>query len=355
VTVIRDSIDVGASEEERYRHLRRIVENILDDVDGSASAERRRWIIWVLLYVMWHEGMGARTRTQTGGGPGRGLMQFEPGTLHWLIKEYVLGPTPGLVANLAAAAGVSPDEMREALRSFRDSADPPSNVWPNPAPNSPEKKLERWLLEVDSFGVKMMRYVFKALGQEHTFPPQNDVDRTADPQDERFKSEHSGHWARWWKRKFTSPEQEREYRGQFEEWARRLDEIARRAATTPPAPTPPAPPEQPAPPAPAPPAPAPPAPAPNPPAPTPPSTPPPSTPGQCPFVIVLEPAAVVVIRELRSVLQTSAAGRASIRLYESVRPSLVRWISTSTPALRVWRLAARGLAATSRPALGHRT
>lgn len=40
MTVIADGIDLGASDAERYRHLRRIIENVLADTDPSMSRRR---------------------------------------------------------------------------------------------------------------------------------------------------------------------------------------------------------------------------------------------------------------------------------------------------------------------------
>src|SRR5688500_13994278 len=117
MTVVPDAIDLGASDDLRYGDLRRIIEEILAETDPDMSAQQRRWIAWLFLYICWWEGTRATTRTQTGGGPGRGLMQFEPGTVADLFTHY-LSSRPALIANLAAAAGVTPQEMEEALRDF---------------------------------------------------------------------------------------------------------------------------------------------------------------------------------------------------------------------------------------------
>ncbi|MCO5167918.1 MAG: hypothetical protein M9894_16360 [Planctomycetes bacterium] len=230
MTVIKDSIDLGATDEERYRRLRRIVENVLEDTDpGVDRADRRRWMLWTLLYIMWHEGRGATTRQQGGGGPARGLMQFEPRTLWDLINYFIFGPAPGLIANLAAAAGVSPDEMREALDGFRAFADARDrNVWPNPT-NGPATKIEEWLTTIDSFGIKLFRYYFRAQGDAHRFPPRESSDLTLDAQADSHKDQHAEHWARWWKKAFAGPDDEREKRSTFLERADQLDRIASRA------------------------------------------------------------------------------------------------------------------------------
>ena len=99
-------------------------------------------------------------------------MQFEPRTVRDLIANYILGPTPGIVANLAAAAGVSEEEMRAALRAFSGSDAPRTrNTWPLPNPGDPSTKIEEWLLGVDSFGIKLMRLYFRAQGDAHRAQP----------------------------------------------------------------------------------------------------------------------------------------------------------------------------------------
>lgn len=225
------AIDLSASEEERYQTLRAIIEDVLDDTDpGAGAANKRNWVLWTFLYIIWYEGKQATTRRQDGGGQARGLMQIEPATLHDLIKEYVFGPTTGLIANLAAAAGVSVDDMRHALRDFRDHPEPPQNHWPTADIANRANKVEDWLLTVDSFGIKLMRYYFKR-SSHHRFPPANQDDIAESPQEEVFKTEHSEHWAEWWKRTFhgsptETPQEERKRKKKdFEQRARHLDAL----------------------------------------------------------------------------------------------------------------------------------
>ena len=343
MTVVADGIDLGGSDVERYRHLRRIIENVLADTDPYMSEDRRKWLLWLFLYICWWEGSRATTRTQTGGGPGRGFMQFEPQTVADLIQQYILA-RPALVANLAAAAGVTEREMREALEAFLRSA-ATSIVWPNPSNPGPEKRIDEWLSSLDSFGVKLMRYEFKRHGQ-HRFPPADPSNEGKNPQDERFKSEFSEQWARWWKKSFGggasgSPEEERaRQRRNFEERARALDGTAAAGPSdgTPSEPPPTVPPEPT-------PTPTPPAPSPNPVQPTPPTPPG----GTCPFVIAFGPESIEVarLRELRADLSRSAAGRGMIRAYYGVlRPWLT--LSLGAPAaLLAWRFGARQLATAS--------
>lgn len=131
MTITSASIDLSSSENKRKVDLRAIIEDVLDDTDpGAGAADRRNWILWTFLYIIWYEGKNATTRRQDGGGPARGLMQMEPATLHDLVKQYVFGPTSGLIANLAQAAGVSDDDMKNALRDFRDHPEPPQIAGP---------------------------------------------------------------------------------------------------------------------------------------------------------------------------------------------------------------------------------
>lgn len=349
MTLIADGIDLGASDEERYRHLRRIIENVLADTDPAIDEARRRWIAWLFLYICWYEGSRATTRTQKGTGPARGFMQFEPQTLWDLIDIYVFGATPGLIRNLAAAAGVSEDEMREALLAFRRSPLPPTNVWPNPTPNDPAGKIERWLLDLDSFGIKLMRFQFRR-ESAHQFPPEDPADRAQDPQQDRFKGQFSEQWAKWWKRQFRGgagelPDEERTRKKRdFEERARQLDRIAAGAGPPPETPTSPSPPSPPPPPAPTP---APPTTTPTSPPTTPPPPPPPSS---CPFVHAFGAlsAEVALGRKLRRVMVSRWSGRLVVGTYQAIRPLISRVISASPRALSVWRVLAGGAIETAR-------
>ncbi len=238
MTIIADGIDLTADDGERYRRLRRIAENVLADTDPRLDARARSWIVWSFLYMCWYEGDRATTRTQRGGGPGRGLMQFEPQTLWDLIDKFVFGPTEGLIRNLALAAGVTEEEMRKVLLAFRASADARDrNAWPKGA-EDPAARLEQWLLSLDSFGIKLMRYHFRRF-RDHRFPPARQEDVGNDPQDDRFKTEHAEQWAAWWKRQFRggpgeSPEEERRRKVRdFADRARALDAISRQGTGAP--------------------------------------------------------------------------------------------------------------------------
>ncbi len=231
MTITSASIDLSSSENKRKVDLRAIIEDVLDDTDpGAGAADRRNWILWTFLYIIWYEGKNATTRRQDGGGPARGLMQMEPATLHDLVKQYVFGPTSGLIANLAQAAGVSDDDMKNALRDFRDHPEPPQNRWPATSSSNSAHKVETWLVTVDSFGIKLMRYYFKRNSQ-HAFPPANLGDISNSPQAAQFKAQHSEHWAQWWKKQFLgspteTPQQERDRKkGDFEQRARHLDTV----------------------------------------------------------------------------------------------------------------------------------
>lgn len=267
MTVIADGIDLGAGDAERAGHLKRIVENVIGDTDPSKTDQERAWIIWSILYICWYESERATTRVQRPSGPGRGLMQLEALSVQDLISNYILA-RPDVIRNLAAAAGVSEQEMRQALESFKDSADARANRWPI---NAPENKVEEWLRNYDSFGVKLMRYEFKRHGP-HRFPPASASDGGASPQEDRFKDQFAEQWALWWKRVFhgstndqgvvtETPEAERARKKRdLAELGRQLDRLSRTPAPAP----------QPVEPTPAPPTPA--------PAPTPPVNPTPSPP-----------------------------------------------------------------------------
>lgn len=229
--VKKDSIDTKAEAKKRYEKLKKIIENILDETDpGDEKANKRKWILWHFLYIIWWESTKATKRVQDQKGPARGLIQMEPKTLWSLIKNYVLGPKPGLVANLAKAAGTTEEEMMKALKDFKGSKEPQENKWPK---SENAQKIEEWLTNIDSFAIKLMRYYFKQF-REHRFPPEDQENLSKDPRDDKFKEEHAEGWAKWWKRKFkgkTKEQQEKEKKRQkknFTNRAKELDKISRK-------------------------------------------------------------------------------------------------------------------------------
>jgi len=220
--VKKDSIDVQADDCKRLKKLIAIIENILEDTDpDEKNKDQRRWILFQFLYIIWWESTRASERTQGGGGPARGLIQMEPRTLADIVDNYVFGPAPKLIDNLAKAAGVSEEEMKDALDAFRKSVR--KNTWPH---GGDAGKVEDWLTNIDSFAVKIMRYHFKRFGS-HSFPPGDDKNLDENPQAEAFKEEFSEGWATWWKRKFRSDEERDALIKRFEERARDLDKTLR--------------------------------------------------------------------------------------------------------------------------------
>ncbi len=229
----RESINTNSSANERYRGLSRIIGNVLNVLDpGSDKADRRRWIRWHFLYIIWWEGARATARRQFSGGPARGLMQLEPATF-WDITQHFTLLSNHREQWLADAAGVSFNEMDQALRAFIEK----NKVWDDrlqwwkgrnswPTSGGPERKIEDWQSNVDSFATVMMRFHFNRLGNAHNFPPQNANSLSDNPQNDIYKAEHSLGWARWWKRWFSNPDEEARQRRMFEDRARELDDVA---------------------------------------------------------------------------------------------------------------------------------
>jgi hypothetical protein len=64
------NVDINASDAARVAAFWALAEK----TETALNANLKRF----LLHVAWHEGRQLRTRTQNGGGPGRGFFQFEP-------------------------------------------------------------------------------------------------------------------------------------------------------------------------------------------------------------------------------------------------------------------------------------
>ncbi len=241
MAISRRSINTSDSDFNRYSELSSIISDVLDDLDpGADKADKRRWIRWHFLYIIWWEGDRARARRQYNNGPARGLMQMEPQTF-WDITQNFTLQANRRIEWLAQAAGVSVSEMDNALKTFLEKNkvwDSNLNWWKGrntwPTSNGAESKIEDWLSNVDSFAMVMMRYHFARLGSAHRFPPENPANLSDNPQKTAYKAEHSLGWARWWKRWFPSQDEEFRQRRLFETRAAELDTIAGRNETEPP-------------------------------------------------------------------------------------------------------------------------
>lgn len=235
MAIRKASINTNWSAEDRYTVLREIIDDVLNETDGGGSnADKRKWITWQFLYIMWWEGTRATERVQRSGGPARGLMQMEPATF-WDILEFYVSRDPARVQLLADATDVSFNEMDQALDDFRrnnlvSDGSRGRNSWPG---SGPRRKIEDWLTNVDSFALLYMRYYFRRFNS-HRFPPANSNDLSRDPQGSQFKHEFSEDWAEWWKRAFSSPDDRARQIRNFEERAADLDTVSRGSDGPPP-------------------------------------------------------------------------------------------------------------------------
>ena len=152
------------------------------------------WRCWFYVYLMWHESGGLRTRSQTAPGTARGLMQFEAATAWDVIKIYVMGPTPGLVARLAAAAGVDRATVAIPVIKAFAALPNPGPVWP---PIGLAKQIEHWLLAHDSFGIELMQMQF---ARYRVFIPGVPVRLLRGPRSPAARQSYANLWAdAWWR------------------------------------------------------------------------------------------------------------------------------------------------------------
>jgi hypothetical protein len=189
------SITLSDPPANKIKALYQICATLVASAEANADASTQGWHSWFYTYLLWHESAQLSTRTQRGAGPGRGLMQFEATTAWDTIKIHVLGPTPGLIARLADAAGVDADsQMKPALRGFAALGDP-DNVWPD---DSPVNQVEAWLLSSDSFGICLMQIQFERF--HATLPPLPPVAAGEDPRNTDYHAQFAQVWAdSWWK------------------------------------------------------------------------------------------------------------------------------------------------------------
>jgi hypothetical protein len=187
------SISLDADAVTKINGIQSIAASIIAAGYPDADTRQELWASWFYTYLMWHESAALTTRTQSGGGPGRGLMQFEATTAWDLANIYVV-KNAARVASLADAAGVDSAAMQSALQAFADAGDP-SNVWP---PDGDQSKIEGWLLNSDTFGVTLMQLQFHRYSVD--FPPIAPTTTAADPQSADTLGQHADTWAdNWWK------------------------------------------------------------------------------------------------------------------------------------------------------------
>ncbi|MFN6304579.1 MAG: hypothetical protein ACK42H_20515 [Planctomycetota bacterium] len=67
-------MDTNASPKERVAKMKSLVENVVNDLDASASADDKKNVATFLMRVAFHEGARLKERRQIASGPGRSVL-----------------------------------------------------------------------------------------------------------------------------------------------------------------------------------------------------------------------------------------------------------------------------------------
>ena len=192
-----DNVDTNASPKERVAKMKSLVENVVNDLDASASADDKKNIATFLMRVAFHEGARLKERRQIGSGPGRSFFQFEPGRAKDAV-DYAFQKSWS--DKLAKAGETTADKLKTS------AVDLVLNK-PWPTGSHIENLLGGSSDAIDLFGIYMARIAFKKVPAS--------IPKTLD--------EHADYWAKYWKVKFDSDEDRKEKIKQFKANAEALD------------------------------------------------------------------------------------------------------------------------------------
>lgn len=209
------AINLGSSAKTRYSTLVGICDAVLlHMLPEDDDAEQRMWARAFFTYLMWWEGGSATTRTQYSGGPGRGLMQFEPATIRDLYNHYanVVNRQEHFIDTVGWALSADSAAAANAFEAFLKSTRPLSNRWPTT--NSKAAPVQAWLLNDDTFGIALM-YLQLTRGTAKKIPPRLQSELSKSPYGESYKTQHAEFWARYWKRSFSSPKERKKQISNF--------------------------------------------------------------------------------------------------------------------------------------------
>lgn len=195
--------------------------------NSDAINNQRIWESAFFVYIMWWEGNSATTRTQMGGGPGRGLMQLEPATVRDLYNHYknVIKKVDQFKSLCSFSLSIPPSEIGTSFDAFLNSS-AVNNRWPGKTTQAAD--IERWLTSDDSIGVALM-HLQLTRGTTLKIPPRKTTQLSLDPRREQFKQDHAELWADYWKKSFTSPQQRKQQISKFILRARSADALLQNA------------------------------------------------------------------------------------------------------------------------------
>jgi len=188
-----DNVKTDAEPKERVKTFWKTLDDVVADLDKSASDADRLKVKKFLLHVAWHEGASLKERKQLKDGPARSFFQFEPPAAKDAVQY---AKSKGWLDRLASSSG----EKAEAVEAAGQALPGTGTKWPEGSP------IEKHLLGSDLFGAYLARIAFKKVPEG--IPATNQG--------------HAEYWAKHWKRKFDNEEQKAK---QIEAFRKAADEV----------------------------------------------------------------------------------------------------------------------------------
>lgn len=212
---MRRAIDTTETTEMRYKQLRDICESVLLRLlQGEQEDNAREWATTFFVYLMWWESNGGKSRKQSSGGPGRGLIQMEATTMWDLYNHYSRvqkNKHNRFLDDCSWAVEKPRADVVKALEVFWESNKPtshnshPRNTWPS---TGDESLIEDWITNIDAFAIVLL-YKQLTRGTSKKIPPTSSANLIKDPRSDAFKEEHAEAWAKHWKRQFKGGDTEK--------------------------------------------------------------------------------------------------------------------------------------------------
>jgi hypothetical protein len=171
------NVDPEAEAADRIKALWKIISWVIETWESSKLEPSKKAVKLFLLRIAWHESQRLTRRVQGGGGPARGLFQFEVAACLDVLK-FARDKHPAVFGGLATVNEISEDDLKKALKDLQDRYDKAVEVGKTPQ-FLPDNAITKCLLDHDAFAAILARYFFRRFSG-HSTPDPDDIPGTAE-------------------------------------------------------------------------------------------------------------------------------------------------------------------------------
>ncbi|MBN1574795.1 MAG: hypothetical protein JW984_16485 [Deltaproteobacteria bacterium] len=129
---------------DRFRSILNDLNFVLDQTDPELDENRRCWMAYHLLYMIWHESDTGTATAQYHGGPARGIIQIQPNRAYDVVKYILKKGSTDNINEFAKSSNIDEKDIPFFKKVFQDYLD-------NCIDETNGQRIYKWPRKGDSF------------------------------------------------------------------------------------------------------------------------------------------------------------------------------------------------------------